>query len=90
VIARGVAAVPVDHQHRRPVRAGVAAQLDQQEGERLGSDRQCAGEPRVLAARAERHRGSKAHTRAAGAGARRDRHRDPGVGIHGQVRPVLF
>ena len=48
----------------------MAAELDQQEGERLGPDRQRAGEPRVLTARAERHWGGEAHARAAGAGAR--------------------
>ena len=46
-----VAAVPVDQQHRRPVQAGVAAELHQQQGKGRGPDRQRAREARVLPAR---------------------------------------
>ena len=43
-----VAAVPVDHQHRRPVQAGVAAELDQQERSAPRSrSTACRGTPRA-------------------------------------------
>ena len=86
----GVAAVPVDQQQCWPVQAGVAAKLDQAGGQRLGADRQRAGEVRVLAARADAECGRQGDARPTRAGPPRDRHGDPRVGVERQMRPVLL
>ena len=86
----GVAAVPVDQQQGGPVQAGVAAKLDQADGQRLGADGQRAGEVRVLAARADAERGRQGDARPARAGPPRYRHGDPRVSVERQMRPVLL
>ena len=86
----GVAAVPVDQQQCWPVQAGVAAKLDQAGGQRLGADRQRAGEVRVLAARADAECGRQGDARPTRASPPHDRHGDPRVGVERQMRPVLL
>jgi hypothetical protein len=87
-----IPAVAVDQQRRGPVQAGVPAEFDQQCRQSDSSDRQRAGEVRVLAARADRDRRGEANAGAGKAGARpgRDRGRDPRVGVEREVRSVLF
>ncbi len=85
-----VAAVPVDQEEGGPVQAGVAAELDQAGGQRLGADGQRAGEVRVLAARPDTERGRQGDARPARACPPRHRHDDPRVGVERQVRPVLL
>jgi hypothetical protein len=86
----GVPAVPVDHQQGGPVQAGVPPQFDQAGGQRLGADRQRPGERRVLPAGAYAERRSQRHAVPARAGAPGHGHRDPGVSVKRQVRPVLL
>jgi hypothetical protein len=87
---RHVAAVPVHQQHGGPVQAGVTAELQQQQGQRLGADRQRSREGRVLAAGPDGDRGGQPHAGPSRARPGRDCDRDPGVGVHRQVRPVLL
>jgi hypothetical protein len=85
-----VSAVPVHQQHGRPVEGRVTAKLDQQSRQGDMSDRQRAGEVRVLAARPDRDCRSEADAVPPGARALRNRDGDPGVGIERQVRSVLL
>ncbi len=90
-----VAAVAVDEdQARRPARCGPA-ELDQQEPQRRGSDRDGAGEPLVLAAGAVADRGREHPVRSSRSAepvgnSAGDRGGDAGVGVQRQVRSVLL
>ena len=85
-----VAAVRVDEHHAGEGAAGGAHELDEQVGQDLVADEERAGEVGVLAAGPVGHGGRHGDARAARRQPGRDGDGDAGVGVEGEVRPVLL